>query len=226
MSTGGSSSTALGRSRRAGVGRKTAIAGAVRGGSPPTRVVEAVRGNRYLSQFERQRIATLRQQGLGVREIACRLDRAPSTISRELCRNIAPHDSGIYDSDLAHARARERAAHRRVTVPAADDEPRAMVQKNVEWSPDLLLQGLERDGGVPGGQQPMAISNRWRQRRTACPARGGSRSGLPVHPSPQPADPPGAGQRAGWWRRIAIGKVRNPVVRASGGDDDCSRMVP
>src|SRR5689334_18460847 len=35
-------------------------------GSPPTRVVETVRGKRYLSQFERQQIATLCVQGLGV----------------------------------------------------------------------------------------------------------------------------------------------------------------
>src|SRR5579862_1999180 len=88
--------------RRVGIGRKTGYRWrAESGGSPPVRVAEAVRGKRYLSQFERQRIATLRGQGLGVREIGRRLGRSPSTICRELHRNVLPHDAGVYDSDLA-----------------------------------------------------------------------------------------------------------------------------
>src|SRR5207245_3319544 len=42
----------------------------------------AVSGH-YLSFFEREDIAVFRAQGLGVREIARRLERSPSTISRE-----------------------------------------------------------------------------------------------------------------------------------------------
>jgi IS30 family transposase len=131
--------------RRVGIGRKTGYRWrAERGGSAPARVVEAVRGPRYLSQFERQRIATLRGQGLGVREMARRLERAPSTISRELRRNVAHHDGGIYDSDLAHARARERASRRRAGRLAADDELRAIVQEklDVEWSPEQISAWL------------------------------------------------------------------------------------
>jgi IS30 family transposase len=44
---------------------------------------------RYLSFAQREEIALLRAQGRGVREIARRLARAPSTISRELRRNAA-----------------------------------------------------------------------------------------------------------------------------------------
>ena len=44
---------------------------------------------RYLSFAEREEIALLRAQGVGVREIARRLERSPSTISRELKRNAA-----------------------------------------------------------------------------------------------------------------------------------------
>lgn len=44
---------------------------------------------RYLSFSEREEVALLRVQNLGVREIARRLDRSPSTISRELRRNAA-----------------------------------------------------------------------------------------------------------------------------------------
>jgi IS30 family transposase len=38
-----------------------------------------------------------------MREIARRLGRSPSTVSRELRRNVRPHDGGVYDADLAHA---------------------------------------------------------------------------------------------------------------------------
>jgi transposase-like protein len=91
-----------------GIGRKTGYRWrAENGGLPPARLAEAARSSRYLPLHERQRIATLRDRGLGVREIARRLGRSPSTISRELRRHLRPHDRGIYDGDLAHARARE-----------------------------------------------------------------------------------------------------------------------
>ncbi|MFJ9776171.1 helix-turn-helix domain-containing protein [Kitasatospora sp. NPDC101157] len=78
------------------------------GGLPPERLPEPSRSDRYLSLLERKRIATLRERGLGIREIAGRLGRSPSTVSRELRRNTLAHDQGIYDADLAHHRAEER----------------------------------------------------------------------------------------------------------------------
>ena len=101
------------------IGRKTGYRWrAEHGGLPPLRVAEAVRGPRYLSRFERQRIASLREQGLGVRQIAGRLDRSASTISRELRRNVRPHDGDDYDGDLAHARACVRARRQASAGPA------------------------------------------------------------------------------------------------------------
>ena len=50
---------------------------------------------RHLSFAEREEIAILRAQGHGVREIARRLTRAPSTISRELRRNAATRSGGL-----------------------------------------------------------------------------------------------------------------------------------
>lgn len=61
------------------------------GGMPPTHLAPSappLRG-RYLSFAEREVLALLRVQGLGVRECARRMGRAPSTISRELRRNAA-----------------------------------------------------------------------------------------------------------------------------------------
>jgi IS30 family transposase len=50
---------------------------------------------RYLLFAEREEIALLRAQGHGVREIARRLERTASTISRELRRNAATRGGGL-----------------------------------------------------------------------------------------------------------------------------------
>lgn len=68
-------------SKLLGIGRKTGYRWrAENGGLPPGRLAEAARSGRYLSLLERQRIATLRGRGLGVREIARRLARSPSWV--------------------------------------------------------------------------------------------------------------------------------------------------
>ena len=58
-----------------------------RGGMPLHLATDV--SSRYLSFFEREEIAVMVAEGKGVREIARTLDRAPSTISRELRRNAA-----------------------------------------------------------------------------------------------------------------------------------------
>jgi DNA-binding transcriptional ArsR family regulator len=62
-----------------------------------------------LNQQERQQIALGLADGLAYAEIARRLDRPTSTITREVMRNGGPT---AYRADLAH-RATERRAHRR-----------------------------------------------------------------------------------------------------------------
>ncbi|MEW2291105.1 helix-turn-helix domain-containing protein [Streptomyces sp. NPDC006743] len=62
-----------------------------------------------LTQSERQRIALGLADGLAYAEIARRLERPTSTITREVMRNGGPL---AYRADLAH-RATERRAHRR-----------------------------------------------------------------------------------------------------------------
>jgi transposase, IS30 family len=62
---------------------------------------------RYLSREERCEIARLRDAGLGVRAVAARIGRPPSTVSRELGRNAAPRGAG-YQPELAHQMARDR----------------------------------------------------------------------------------------------------------------------
>jgi IS30 family transposase len=134
--------------RLVGIGRKTGYRWrAEHGGVPPDRPEEARRSNRYLSRLEWQRIATLRGQGLSVREIARRLDRAASTMSRELRRNLRPHDRDVYDGDMAHARSRHRAQRPRVGRLALDPELRALVQGKLEleWSPEQIAGWLRTE---------------------------------------------------------------------------------
>lgn len=57
-------------------------------GGMPLFMSKSVSGG-YLSFAEREEIGLLRAQDVGIREIARRLGRSPSTISRELTRNAA-----------------------------------------------------------------------------------------------------------------------------------------
>ena len=132
--------------RQLGIGRKTGYRWRVEaGGLPPGRVAEETRSSRYLSLLERQRIATLRERGHGVREIARRLRRSPSTVSRELRRHLKSHDKGVYDADLAHARARDDARRERAGVLVVDRELRNLVRAKLEdtWSPQQISARTE-----------------------------------------------------------------------------------
>lgn len=71
---------------------------------------------RYLSFAEREEIGLLRAQSVGVREIAGRLGRSPSTISRELTRNAATRSGRLeYRASVAQWKA-ELAAKRPKTA--------------------------------------------------------------------------------------------------------------
>src|SRR5829696_2553211 len=67
------------------------------GGMPPSHLSRSSKplSGRSLSFAEREEIAILRAQRHGVRAIARRLERAPSTISRELRRNAATRSGGL-----------------------------------------------------------------------------------------------------------------------------------
>ncbi|MGP4085754.1 helix-turn-helix domain-containing protein [Streptomyces sp. KR55] len=72
-----------------------------------------------LTQQERQQIALGLADGLAYAEIARRLDRPTSTITREVMRNGGPT---AYRADLAH-RATERRTRRRRQTPPQGSEP-------------------------------------------------------------------------------------------------------
>ncbi|GAC1432105.1 MAG: IS30 family transposase [Acidobacteriaceae bacterium] len=110
---------------------------------------------RYLSFAEREEIALLRAQGAGVREVARRLGRAASTISRELRRNAATRGGNLdYRATTAQWQA-ERAAQRPKRAKlAANAALRTYVQ-------DRLAGTIIAPGGtaVPGPAVP------WKGRR-------------------------------------------------------------
>jgi IS30 family transposase len=84
------------------------------GGMPPSMSRPSAKplSGRYLSFAEREEIALLRAQSCSMQEVARRLGRAASTISRELRRNAATRSGGLeYRATTAQWHA-ERAARR------------------------------------------------------------------------------------------------------------------
>jgi transposase, IS30 family len=85
---------------------------------------------RYLSMHEREEIALARAAGVGVRQIARLIGRAPSTISRELRRNqgVGWSPSGRYRATLAQSKAEARARRPKTGKLAANPRLREVVQ--------------------------------------------------------------------------------------------------
>lgn len=102
---------------------------------------------RYLSREERYEIARLRDSvspPMGVRRIAARIGRSPSTVSRELRRNAAPRAGG-YQPELACRLARERQARPKPSRLSQDPRLRAAVQGMLDrkFSPEEVSGRLK-----------------------------------------------------------------------------------
>jgi IS30 family transposase len=101
------------------------------GGMAPLSLAEP--SGRYLCFAEREEIALLRAQQLGVREIARRLDRSPSTISRELRRNAATRCGRLaYRASVAQWKAELAARRPKTAKLAANDRLRGYVQDRLD----------------------------------------------------------------------------------------------
>jgi IS30 family transposase len=120
---------------------------------------------RYLSFSEREEIALLKASGCGVREIARRVRRAPSTISRELRRNAATRSGGFeYRATTAQWHADRRAQRPKPAKLAGNPRLREYVQGR-------LAGMLVSPGGTPvsgpvtgpwkGRNKPHRQDRRW-----------------------------------------------------------------
>jgi IS30 family transposase len=98
---------------------------------------------RYLSFAEREEIAIGHAQHAGVRAIAGRLGRSPSTVSRELRRNASTRSYAVeYRATTAQWHAERRASRPKVSKLAANEALREYVQ-------DRLAGTITRPDGEP-----------------------------------------------------------------------------
>ena len=110
------------------------------GGGMPT-LSRAPLSGRYLSFAEREEIAILRAQEVGVRETARQLGRSPSTISRELRRNAATRGGRL------EYRATTAQRHRRVGAGGAMDRSAARSSQGPPVG-TLVESGADREPAV------------------------------------------------------------------------------
>ena len=106
--------------------------------------------SRYLSFVEREEIAILFAQQIGVREIARRVGRNPSTISRELRRNASTRSAKWdYRASTAQWHAERRLERPKVSKLATNERLREHVQDKLSgpgrWSPEQIARRLELD---------------------------------------------------------------------------------
>ncbi len=100
---------------------------------------------RYLSFAEREEIGLARAAGESIRQIAARLGRSPSTVSRELARNA--DRSGCYRASSAHVLAHERASRPKPARLVTSQVLRERVQADLtkRYSPEQIAGRLRED---------------------------------------------------------------------------------
>lgn len=129
-----------------------------RGGMPTFMRVPL--SGRYLSFAEREEIALLRAQNAGVRQIARKLCRDPSTISRELRRNAATRAGQFdYRASVAQWKAELIARRPKTARLVSNDRLREYVQDR------LSGKVFRRDGTAALGPETPAWKGRNKPRR-------------------------------------------------------------
>src|SRR5215210_6538836 len=135
------------------------------GGMPPMDLAPLT--GRYLSFAEREEIALLKAEGVGVRMIAHALGRDPSTISRELRRNAATRGGKLdYRASVAQWKA-DVVAHRpKAAKLASNPRLRQYVQDRLTGEirrPDGSVVTGPSTGTWTGRNKPHRGDRRWVQ---------------------------------------------------------------
>ena len=137
---------------------------------------------RYLSFGEREEIAVLHARQCGVREIARRLGRSPSTISRELRRNAATRSGGLeYRATTAQWHSDRRACRPKAAKLAANDALCKYVRQAAPVRPGSSRRCYRPPGRQAGARTPGALG------RSPSWAPKGSPVGNIVEPRASPA---------------------------------------
>jgi IS30 family transposase len=102
---------------------------------------------RYLSREERCEIARLAEAEWSLRDIAKQLGRSPSTISRELDRNLG--ERGAYQPERAHQLALRRRRRPKLTLLQRHPRLKAWVQERLDehFSPEQVAGRLRVEFG-------------------------------------------------------------------------------
>ena len=128
-------------------------------GGVALRSIFQVDSGRYLSFDEREQIALWRAEKVGVREIARRLGRSASTVSRELRRNASTRGGVLtYRATVAQWHRDRRAARPKTAKLAANPRLRGYVQERLSGQ-------LVTDTGVMVAGPPVPFTGRNRCRR-------------------------------------------------------------
>jgi IS30 family transposase len=124
-----------------------------RGGMPSIQLSPL--SGRYLTFAEREEIALLNIQGVGVRAIARALERSPSTISRELRRNAATRGGKLeYRAGIAQWKAELVARRPKTAKLVTNDRLREYVQDRLSGKIGRL------DGQVVAGPEVKFVGRR------------------------------------------------------------------
>lgn len=133
------------------------------GGMPPISLDEPT--GRYLSVTEREEIALLRAQDVGVREIARRIGRDPGTISRELRRNAATRSgTQVYRAGVAQWKAQQAAKRPKTAKLVDNDRLREYVQERLSGAvrrPDGTAVAGPDTPAWKGLNKPHRQDRRW-----------------------------------------------------------------
>lgn len=137
---------------------------------------ERKRSTRQLSAAEREEISRGLVAGLSLREVACQLERSPSTISREVNRNGGRR---AYRATTAEKAAWERARRPKVCVLVRQERLRDMVAGKLreDWSPQQIAGWLRRKHK----DRAMRISHETIYRSLFVQARGALKAQLMAH---------------------------------------------
>jgi IS30 family transposase len=162
-------------SRRHPDGRRIDYTSGVITQQPVPPALEAVVHPRFLTLAERELIADLRRSGSSIRSIAAVLGRPPSTVSRELARDLESADAGAgyrpyaAQRQAAALRARPKTAKLVTNTTLANYVQAGLDQR---WSPEQISHALRED--YPDDGQ-MRVSTETIYQALYLQARGGLR---------------------------------------------------